>query len=346
MTDYDRIERQVRRTTERAGKDYRFDDAHDPHQPLMLFFQESDEGLVLFVVFYTLACRYSQCTFFPLPGTVTLQHVDYLELMDQIDAVFAAPEVQRRASEVRKIIVSNQGSVLDETTFASTALIYLVAQCKRLLRNLDIFCFETRPEYVDDPELEFLARAMLEGHDTRLEIAIGFEAFDDHLRNEILRKGLWLEESRRHSFEDLARRLAAHEFQLKSYFMLKPAAVLTGDEAIADIHAAIDYLAEVSHKYGTQLSMHLNPTFAGVGTPLARDFEDGTFVPPTLQQLARAAQHGEGKGVPIFLGLNDEGLAVPGGSFLRPGDEPVVARLEVFNRTGDYAILREVAGSG
>ena len=54
MTDYDRIERQVRETTARAGKDYHFDDTHDPRRPLMVFFQESDEGLVLFVVFYTL----------------------------------------------------------------------------------------------------------------------------------------------------------------------------------------------------------------------------------------------------------------------------------------------------
>ncbi|MCK4342848.1 MAG: hypothetical protein KAY37_14115 [Phycisphaerae bacterium] len=31
--------------------------------------------------------------------------------------------------------------------------------------------------------------------------------------------------------------------------------------------------------------------------------------------------HGKGKSISIFVGLNDEGLAVAGGSFFRPGDE-------------------------
>ena len=106
------------------------------------------------------------------------------------------------------------------------------------------------------------------------------------------------------------------------------------------------YLDDVARKYDAHLSMHLNPTFAGKGTPLAHAFQDGEFVPPTLQHLARAALHGEGKGVPIFLGLNDEGLAVEGGSFRRPGDEPVVARLERFNQRQDYDVLRAVAGAG
>lgn len=342
MTDYGRIERQIRETTRRSGKDYRFDDDRDPCRPLMVFFQESHEGVVLFVVLYTLACRYSQCTFCPLPGTATTRHIGYTQLMDQIDAVFAEPEVRRRRAEIRKVIVSNQGSVLDEATFASTALIYLVAQCKRLLPHLDVFSLETRPEYVDDEELEFLDRAMSEGHDTLLEIAIGFEAFDEHLRNDVLRKGLWLEEHRRHSFEDLARRVASHGFHLKSYFMLKPAAELDDDTAIADIQGAIDYLSGVAQHYGAHLSMHLNPTFVGAGTPLQDAFEQGRYAPPTLHHLARAAVHGEGKGVPIFLGLNDEGLAVQGGSFLRPGDGPLVARLERFNRSQDYAILRDL----
>ena len=78
----------------------------------------------------------------------------------------------------------------------------------------------------------------------------------------------------------------------------------------------------------------------GVGHIVA--IADSVQATRTAIDLARAALHGEGKGIPIFLGLNDEGLAVDGGSFLRPGDEPVVAQLEKFNRTQDYEILRSV----
>ena len=43
---------------------------------------------------------------------------------------------------------------------------------------------ETRPEHVDFEELEFIARALKESEgETKLEIAIGFEAFDDDIRN-------------------------------------------------------------------------------------------------------------------------------------------------------------------
>ena len=34
--------------------------------------------------------------------------------------------------------------------------------------------------------------------------------------------------------------------------------------------------------------------------------------------------------------LYDEGLAVPGGTFLREGDETLVAALAQFNRTQDF----------
>jgi hypothetical protein len=44
----------------------------------------------------------------------------------------------------------------------------------------------------------------------------------------------------------------------------------------------------------------------------------------------------------MFLGLNDEGLTVPGGSFLREGDEPMIDLLERFNRTQDFELLRAV----
>ncbi len=340
--DHERDQSLVLRATERSRKDYSFDDDHDPTEPVDVFFQESDEGTVLFVVLYTMACRYSRCTFCPLPATSTINYIGYRPLMDQIDRIFERPDVIERAPSVDKIILSNQGSVLDEHTFSSLALLYFVAKALRVMPDLDIMCMETRPEYVDDDELEFLARAMSEGHETTLEIGIGFEAFDDTLRNGILKKGLVLSADSPHGFENLVRRVAKHNFWLKCYFMLKPDASLTDEAAIADVHNVIDYLSDVSAQHGAHISLHLNPTFAGIGTPLSDAFEEGEFTPPTLRHVAQAALHGEHKGIPIFLGLNDEGLAVPGGSFIRPGEEATVAELERFNRTGDYEILHSL----
>ncbi|MBI4700643.1 MAG: hypothetical protein HY744_05685 [Deltaproteobacteria bacterium] len=331
----DKIEARLLELTREAGKSYGFDTAHDPNEPVGLFFQESDEGLVLFLVFYTRACRWSLCTGCPLPSTGSLHHVGLRALAKQIDAVFARPDVRARQGEIRKVIVSNQGSVLDEATFSSTALMYLVAQINLQLPQVAALSLETRAEYVDEPELEFLARAMAEGETrTVLEIAIGFEAFDEHIRNHRFRKGLSLAE-----FERLVDKVVRHDFHLKCYFMQKPVEQMSDEEAVRDIERAIDYLADLVERRGAHIGVHLNPTYAARGTPLGEAFLAGRYVPPQLLDVARAVRRARGKRLRVFVGLNDEGLAVAGGSFLRPGDERLVQELERFNRTGDFAIL-------
>ena len=49
-------------------------------------------------------------------------------------------------SEIRKVIVSNNGSVLDQETFSSTALMYLLARLNQFLPRMEILSMETRPE--------------------------------------------------------------------------------------------------------------------------------------------------------------------------------------------------------
>ena len=58
--------------------------------------------------------------------------------------------------------------------------------------------------------------------------------------------------------------------------------------------------------------------------------------------MAAAARHARGKPISLFIGLTDEGLAVEGGSFLRPEDGPLVEQLEWFNCTQDFDILESI----
>ncbi len=333
-----RTERLIQAATRAGGKTYGFDNDHDPNLPIGYFFQRSPEGLVLFVLFYTQACRWSRCKFCTLPSTSSLRHVGYKAIMAQIDHVFAQPDVAGKLGEIHKVILSNQGSMLDELTFSSTALMYLVARCNLLLPNLEVLTFETRVDYVDDAELEFLARAIAEGDTpTVLEIAVGFEAFSERVRNRDLLKGLTLAK-----FEQLVQRSTAKGFRVKGYFLQKPVADMDDDEAVRDVQAAIEYLADLQRTVpGARLNLHLNPTYAARGTTLEQELRRGTWTPPRLVDTARAVLHGKGRGLPIFVGLSDEGLAVEGGSFIRPGDEPLVAALEAFNRAQDYDALEE-----
>ena len=201
--------------------------------------------------------------------------------------------------------------------------------------NLAIVSMETRPEYVEIEELEFLSRALSEGDTfTELEIAIGFEAFDDNTRNNIFQKGLNLDH-----FENLVRKIAPYKFRLKCYFMQKPVSGMSDEDAIADIHRGIDYLSTLAAAYNIRINMHLNPTYVASGTLLEESFKQGLFTPPKLIDVAKAVQHGRGKNISIFIGLYDEGLAVEGGSFIRPEDKKLAEQLELFNKTQDYRIL-------
>jgi len=339
----DAVGRQILEGLRKAGKTYRFDESHDPTTPAQMWFQESEEGLIVFVVFYSRACRWSRCLGCNLPSKMSLQHVSYKALIAQVDHVFRDPEVVGQRQSIRKVIVSNNGSILDQVTFSSTALMYLLAQVNLNLPNLAVLSIETRPEYADLAELEFIARALAEGDTpTQLEIAIGFEAFDDRVRNDVFDKGLPLE-----AFEEFVCKMAPYRYRLKCYFMQKPIPGMTDAEAIADIQNAIDYLSRTAERHGIDINLHLNPTFVAEGTALDVALRRGEYAPPLLRDVAKAARHARNKPVSVFLGLSDEGLAVPNGSFLRPGGEAVVEALERFNRTQDYGILDEIsAGTG
>lgn len=331
--------RQIMQGTEKAKKEYTFhDDEHDPDRPAQWWFQESNEGLILFVVFYSQACRWARCLGCNLPSKMSVEHVPFDFLIRQTDYLFSLPEITEQADSINKLIVSNNGSVLDEVTFSSTALMYLMARINMHFPALKVLALESRPEYVDIPELEFLARSLQEGErSTALELCIGFEAFDEHIRNDIFDKGLTLR-----VFEEMVQKIAPYGYRLKCYFMLKPVPGMTDSDAFEDIRQAVDYLDAISAKYDIAVNMHLNPTYAARGTLLGRAFLQGEYFPPSLQDLARAAGYTEGKGLSVFLGLSDEGLAEKGGSFIREGEEELIERLERFNRTQDYSILREV----
>jgi radical SAM enzyme (TIGR01210 family) len=335
----DSLSRQILDGTQRAGKFYSFDEEHDETVPADLWFQESDEGLILFVVFFCQACRWSRCLGCNLPSRMSARPVSYKALLAQVDWVFRHPEVIRRRISIRKVIVANNGSVLDQETFSSTALMYLLVQLNLHLPHLDLVSMETRAEYVEVAELEFVARALREGDTpTQLELAVGVEAMDDRIRNRVFDKGL-----SRQAFESLARRLAPYGYRMKCYFMQKPVPGMTDAEAIEDIRDAIEYLGQIATRYRIPINMHLNPTFVAAGTPLEDAFRKGQYGPPLLSDVARAAYHARDKPISVFLGLYDEGLAMDGGSFLRDGDQPLVELLERFNRCQDYDLLAEVA---
>jgi len=325
----------IQRRTESAGKDYGFAEEGNPSRPAQSWYQNTIDGLALFVVFYTQACRWSQCLGCNLPSKMSRFHIPFDQLMRQVDEVFDRVIAPEKQGDLHKIILSNNGSILDEDTFSTTALVYFIARMNMHCRRVSILSLETRVEYVDMEELEILARVLDEGErPTQLELAIGFEAFDPYVRNDVFLKGLSLER-----FEQLVEDVARHGFKLKTYFMLKPIPGMSEQRACDDILAGIDYLSDLAWRHGVEINMHLNPTYAASGTPLATAFREGRFVPPRLESVREILLARQDSALTFYIGLYDEGMAVPGGSFIREGDEELVARLDAFNASQDFGLL-------
>ena len=309
------IAEQIEKGSAAGGKRYTYNEDHNENQPLATWFQNSDEGLILFIVFYTQACRWSQCLGCNLPSQMSCRHISYKSIINQIDFIFKSKEVISQSKNIKKVILSNNGSILDQDTFSTMAFMYLLIQVNLMLPYLGVLCIETRIEYVELAELEFISRAIEEGDTpTKLEIAIGFEAFNDNIRNKIFKKGLSLK-----SFEKFVRQIQPYGYHLKCYFMQKPVPGMSDEEAIIDIYHAIDYLYSLSLDTGVPINIHLNPTFVAKGTILEEAFNEGKYYPPFLMDVVKAALHAENKNLSIFVGLYDEGLAVNGGSFIRNG---------------------------
>ncbi len=320
-----------------SGKFYSFLENHNPRLPADYWFQQPPEGMTLFLVLYTRACRWARCLGCNLSAAESQFEVPFNDMMKQVDQVFDFLLSPEQKENLKKIILSNNGSVLDEVTFSTTALLYFVAKMNMNCPHISVLTLETRPEYVDMAELEVLHRALQEGKTpTNLELAIGFEAFDDKIRNDHFRKGLNI-----NTFESMVKKIARYGFKLKCYFMLKPVPGLSEEKAIEDIIKGIDYLDSISQQYSIEINMHLNPTFVAQGTVLETEFRKGNYQPPKLESVQQAALAAEEKRISLYLGLNDEGLAVPGGSFKREGDEELLEKLHQFNRTGDFSILKD-----
>ncbi len=307
------------------------------NRPVDLWTQESNEGKILFVVFYTQACRWQRCVGCNFHDNASKDHITYEHIINQIDYVFDNID----STGVNKVIISNGGSILDEATFSTTALIYLVAKLNMKHQHIKIISIESRLEYIDIEELTILKRALLEGNsETELEIGIGFEAFDDDIRNKKFDKGLDKDD-----FIDFLFMVSGFKYSVKCYFMLKPVPGITDEEAIADIQQAIGFLDKLSKQFNVKINMHLNPTYVAKGTKLVESFEKGEFVPPTLYDVAESiipAKNLDNENFTIYIGLSDEGLAVEGGSFIREGDEDWVELFEKFNKTQDYDIVDDI----
>lgn len=312
----------------------------DKTRPLFHWYVDCAVGKELVLALYTRPCRYGRCAFCALPSlSLGGEAVSARDIDRQVDHVLSS-YTQQQLDQIAKVSIYTASSSLDQECLPTRSLMYLAIRvCD--LPKLEMVSMETRPEYVEDWELKALRHVLGDG--VRLEVGIGYETHDPHLRNEVLGKGLSAEKLRR-----LMRYLEEDGIDLKAYLMLKPHHSLSEEEGIAEAVAGLDELAGLGEKHHVFVSIHLNPTYIAKGCRLTEELVAHGYEPPELTSVIDVVVASVRRGLPIYVGLDDEGLAIEGGTFQDTGvdRDRVVAALQAFNRHQDLPRLVEEAGYG
>ncbi len=301
----------------------------DPTKPLFHWYVDSPIGKELVFALYTLPCRYAMCAFCSLPSLAAGgERVTPQDIEKQVDFVLSHYE-REQLDALAKVSVYTAASTLDQECLPTRSLMYVMLRiCD--LPNLKVVSMETRVEYVEDWELKAL-RAVL-GETVRVEVGLGYETRNPQLRNRVLGKGLG-----ERALVQLFEMLAANDSGLKAYLMLKPHHSLSEEEGVREAIAGLDHLDGLGRAHGVPVSIHLNPTYIAKGCSLTDELVAHGFEPPELSSVLTVVREAHQRGLPIYVGLDDEGLAVHGGTFQSTGldRDATVAAIKAFNAHQD-----------
>ena len=283
----------------------------------------------LVVSFYTKRCRYRRCSFCAIPSNSSDVPVSEEDINSQIDHVWNM--FSSEISSFEQFSMGNEGSILDEITFPSGSLEYLIGKINSL-DNSPVLSLETRAEFVSEDKLCRI-KDMFSGD---VDVTVGFETQDDYVRNSVLGKGLSKE-----LFESKVELLSDFGVRLTGYVMLKPSPYMTEPEGLKEAVDTVTYLSDITKARGVDLIVYLIPTYIAKGTPLARQMADMDYKPPLMSSIRRVTQHAHQLGVPVYLGLWSEGLAEPDGTSSQENvfERRARGNLIQFNRTGQTSCV-------
>jgi len=307
----------------------------DKTKPLFHWYVDCAYGKELVLALYTRPCRYGRCAFCALPNmSLGGEAVSAYDIEHQIDYILAHYS-QTELEAIGKVSVYTASSSLDQECLPTRSLMYLALKTSEL-KNVKLMSLETRPEYVEDWELKAIKNVF--DNQIALEIGIGYETYDPHLRNIVLEKGLTAAGLTR-----LMKMLADNKALLKAYIMLKPHYSLTEEAGIVEAKNGVQELAGLGSEYGVPVSIHLNPTYIAHGCRLTDDMVKFGYQPPELDSVLQVLYFARELNLQIYAGLDDEGIAIEGGTFRSTGydREKTIAAIIAFNNHQDADRLKK-----
>jgi len=204
--------------------------------------------------------------------------------------------------------LSNDGSILDTSTFPTEALL-TIARCSKKLKNVRRLVLESRLEFI---ETDVIKAIQASNPNAIVNILTGFETLDITIRDRILYKRETLEQ-----FLAGLDKVAECRSELTAYVLYKPSYLMTDEEAIIEAETSIDFLVSETNKRGVPLTIRLGTMYAPRHSKWAKKaFATPTYQPPRLTDVLKVVERKSSKGLKIYIGLSTEGLADDKNSYL------------------------------
>lgn len=282
--------------------------------PILFWFYKSLLGKSLFLVLYSPKCRYKTekggCAGCNLPTVSSSSTVlNDADIKAQIDNTLSESISSYEKSAIKEIVLSNNGSILDPQTISKETLEYVIEKTILNLPNIKKIILETRiDDYTDFKQLKEISTLIKSyNQDISLELAIGFEIFDDNFRNGYYKKGL-----EKSIIEKKIKVLSSTDISLKIYMMYKalPDKYMNIDESIEDINLASQYFSKLVKLHNVKINLHISPTYLATGTQLYKDYKDGLYTPLNTKDIEKLFNNLDiYPELSYYISMNDEGLA-------------------------------------
>lgn len=217
-------------------------------------------------------------------------------LVHQLCAGLATVRHDPAVAQVDLLTLGSFFHDLEVTPHARRSLLSTVAAMPQVKRIV----VESRAPYVS-PSVLTAARDSIR-QDQRLELGLGIETSNTHVRNSILRKAL--------NWADVGAAMQScrdSDVDFLAYLLVKPPG-LTEHEAVEDaVRSARDVVA-LATRIGVAVRLAFEPVFVTSNTLLHTMFEQGRYVVGNLWTTVEVVKQCHGL-APLFVGLSDEGLS-------------------------------------
>lgn len=285
------------------------------------FMNEQD----LLIIFNTKRCKY-QCYFCSLPLKSSEKWISGTSIISQF--LYVLNCVKHSLSVLERLTFSNEGSILDTSTFDSEALTLIISStCE--IRSLRRIVLETRLEFLKVSYLDMLKSS---NPNIKFNILTGFETLDSHIRDNILYK--------RESLDTFLKGLdviGSRGLELTAYVLFKPSPEMSDSDALFEANRTIDFLKTECDTRSIPLSIRLNPMYVAMNSRWAKKASNTKdYLAPRLTDVFSLAVQKRAQGIPIYIGLSTEGLSNPWGTYKSREDFSKDLLLEIirFNHTG------------